>query len=178
MESSQPKFQFSIKEIVILDDEENQATEENQLKEQELEDLIQQGTSVPEQGETVTEILQQPALNPPQSVVTAINDPIESDQEESASALIQRKRKRKDPTEPSPVIQDVQSPINESIPMDQDVQSPIFEGNESVEKEVASTELFQGVGSSSIPPVVDISKGKSKLPESELVDSFRTESFN
>ncbi|KAL4582933.1 hypothetical protein LXL04_007494 [Taraxacum kok-saghyz] len=40
---------------------------------------------------------QQTALNPPQSVFVAINEPAESDLEESASALFPRKLKRRDP---------------------------------------------------------------------------------
>ena len=134
---SKPKFQFSIEEVEKSDDEENQLTA------QEFEEFIQQNISTPEEGEAVTEVLQQIALNLPQSIFVANNEPAENDLEESASALLPRKRKRRDPMpgvlitdqvqetstpiEPNYVAQDIQSPITESILMDQDDQSPICE---------------------------------------------------
>ncbi|CAH1417800.1 unnamed protein product [Lactuca virosa] len=56
------------------------------------------------------------------------------------------------------------SPIPESTPMDQDFQSPI------VEEEVLPSEGAQGSRSSFETPELDISKGKSKFPNFELVD--------
>ncbi|CAH1413112.1 unnamed protein product [Lactuca virosa] len=51
--------------------------------------------------------------------------------------------------------------------MDQDFESPI------VEQEVLPSEGAQASGSSFEAPELDISKGKSKLPESEFVDDIR-----
>ncbi|CAH1419873.1 unnamed protein product [Lactuca virosa] len=67
-------------------------------------------------------------------------------------------------TESSPVIQDVPIPIPEPIPIDQDLQSSI------VEEDVIPSEGAQASGSSFEIPELDISKGKSNLPESKLVD--------
>nr|KAJ0195538.1 hypothetical protein LSAT_V11C700352750 [Lactuca sativa] len=67
-------------------------------------------------------------------------------------------------TETSPVIQDIPSPILEPITVDQDFQCPI------VEEEVIPSEGAQALGCSFEILELDISKGKCKLPESELVD--------
>ncbi|CAH1452659.1 unnamed protein product [Lactuca virosa] len=61
-------------------------------------------------------------------------------------------------------IQDIPSPIPDPIPMDQDFQSPI------VEEDVIPSEGAQASRSSFETPELDISKGKSKLSESEIVD--------
>nr|KAJ0226592.1 hypothetical protein LSAT_V11C100048590 [Lactuca sativa] len=66
-------------------------------------------------------------------------------------------------TETSPMIQEIPSPFPEPIPIDQDFQSPIKE-------EVIPSEGAQASGSSFETPKLDISKGKSRLPESEFVD--------
>ncbi|CAH1425399.1 unnamed protein product [Lactuca virosa] len=68
-------------------------------------------------------------------------------------------------TETSPMIQEMSSLIPEPIPMDQDFQSPIVEEN------VIPSEGAQVSGISFEIPELDISKGKIKFPESELVEA-------
>ncbi|CAH1451087.1 unnamed protein product [Lactuca virosa] len=70
-------------------------------------------------------------------------------------------------TETSPLIQEISSPFSEPIPMDQDFQSPV------VKEVVIPSEGPQASGSPFETPELDISKGKSKLHESELVDDIR-----
>nr|KAJ0216516.1 hypothetical protein LSAT_V11C300151300 [Lactuca sativa] len=65
--------------------------------------------------------------------------------------------------ETSPVIQERLSSFPELTSMDQDVQSPIVEEVIPLEGAQASGSLFE-------TPELDISKGKSKLPESEFVN--------
>ncbi|CAH1428241.1 unnamed protein product [Lactuca virosa] len=103
------------------------------------------------------------ARKPPQTVPVDIKPPSESDPEDSTNALLPRKLKRRDPR-PGVLIT---SPITEPISMDQDFQSPI------VEEEVIPSEGAQALGSSFETPELDISKGKSKLLESEFVDDIR-----
>ncbi|CAH1434070.1 unnamed protein product [Lactuca virosa] len=61
-------------------------------------------------------------------------------------------------------MQEISSSLPESTPMDQDFESPI------VEQEVFPSEGTQASGSFFEAPELDISKGKSKLHESEFVD--------
>ncbi|CAH1421156.1 unnamed protein product [Lactuca virosa] len=155
---------------------------------------MQSSISTPEHMDALIAELQQTATKPPQIISVATEPPSESDPEDSAYTLLPRKRTRRDPrpgvfitdpvqnkstpiepgsmaqniqstfTETSPVIQEIPSQIPEPIPMDQDFQSPI------VEEEVIPSEGAQTSGRSFETPELDISKGKSKLPESELVD--------
>nr|KAJ0202280.1 hypothetical protein LSAT_V11C600300170 [Lactuca sativa] len=80
------------------------------------------------------------------------------------SILIPKEDVAVTPPSPTPVIQEISSMFTESIPMDQDFESPL------VEEEVISLEGAQASRSSFEIPVLDISKGKSKLPYFELVD--------
>ncbi|CAI9262038.1 unnamed protein product [Lactuca saligna] len=123
-----------------------------------------------------------------------IEPPSSSNLEDSAHTFLLRKRKRRDlrprelitysiqkkstPIEPdsmaqnipssftetSPVTHKMSSLFTESIPMYQDFESPI------AEEEVIPSEGAHASRSSFETPELDISKGKSKLPESELVD--------
>ncbi|CAH1415605.1 unnamed protein product [Lactuca virosa] len=216
-----PKFQFAIEKIELSDDEEDQEDQENELIEKEFQDFIQQSIlkpekdavvtppvvteresdttvqssiSTPEQMDALIAKFQRTARKPPQTVHVATEPPSESDPEDSAYTLLQRKQKRRDPrpgvfitdpiqkkstpiklgsmaqniqntfTETFPVIQEIPSPFPEPILMDQDFQSPI------VEEEVIPSEGAQASGSSLKTPELDISKDKSKLPESEFVN--------
>ncbi|CAH1420577.1 unnamed protein product [Lactuca virosa] len=150
--------------------------------------------STPEQMDALIAELQRTAWKPPQTVPVTTERPSESDSEESAHTLLPWKRKRRDPrprvliidpvqkkstpiepdsmaqniqstfTESSPVIQDILSPLPEPIPMDQDFK------RQFVEEEFIPSEGALASGSSFETPVLDISKSKSKLPESEFVD--------
>ncbi|CAI9262342.1 unnamed protein product [Lactuca saligna] len=138
--------------------------------------------------------LQRTTRKPPQTIPVTTEPPSKSDPEDSTHALLPRKQKRRDPrlgvfitdpvqknstpiesgsmaqniqttfTESSPVIEEISSSLPESTPMDQDFQSP------SVEEEVLPSDGAHASGSSFKTPELYISKGKSKLPESELVD--------
>ncbi|CAH1415773.1 unnamed protein product [Lactuca virosa] len=136
-------LQFSFEEIEVSDDEEDQEDEGNELSENEFENFIQQSISFLEEDRT--------ARKPPQIVPIDTEPPSGSDLEDSPHALLPRKCKRRYPR-PGVLI------------TDQDVQSPI------VEEEFILTEGAQASGSSFELPELDISKGKSKLPESKFVD--------
>ncbi|CAI9270864.1 unnamed protein product [Lactuca saligna] len=144
--------------------------------------------------DTLIAELQRTARKPRQTVSVTTEPPSESDQDDSTYALLPKKRKRRDPcsgvfitypiqnnstpiehgyiaqnlqstfTEPSPVIQEISSTLPNPAPMDQDFQSQI------VEEEVLPLKGAQASRSSFETPELDISKGTSKLPESELVD--------
>nr|KAJ0215716.1 hypothetical protein LSAT_V11C300108340 [Lactuca sativa] len=84
--------------------------------------------------------LQQTARKPPQTVLVDTEPPSGSDLEDSAHALLPRKRKRRDPRlgvlitdpvqnrstsiEPSPVAQNIESTFTESSPVIQEISSP------------------------------------------------------
>nr|KAJ0207935.1 hypothetical protein LSAT_V11C500297960 [Lactuca sativa] len=144
--------------------------------------------------DALTTELQRIARKPPQTVPVDTEPPFVSDLEDFGHALLPRKCKRRDTrsrvlitdpvqnrstpiepspvaqniestfTESSPVIQEMSSPILESTPMDHDFQSPI------IEEEVLPSEGDQASGISFETPDMDLSKGKNKLPNSELVD--------
>ncbi|CAH1415665.1 unnamed protein product [Lactuca virosa] len=156
--------------------------------------MMKSSIRTPKKMDALIAELQRTERNPPQTVHVDTEPPSESDPEDSAHTLLPMKRKIRDPrpgvlitdsvqkkstpiesgsmdqkiqspfTETSPVIQEMSSPFSERIPMDQDFQSPI------VEEEVIPSEGAQASGSSFETPELDISKGKRKLPESELVD--------
>ncbi|CAH1416337.1 unnamed protein product [Lactuca virosa] len=119
-----PKFRFAIEEIELSDDEEDQEDQENELTEKEFEDFSKKNISNPEKDAVVTPpvmteresdttvqasmstLEQRDALiaefqrierKPPQTVPVATEPPSESDPEDSAYALLPRKRKRRDP---------------------------------------------------------------------------------
>ncbi|CAH1412012.1 unnamed protein product [Lactuca virosa] len=147
-----------------------------------------------EQMDALIAELQRTARKPPQTVPVDTEPPSRSDPEDSANALLPRKRKRRDPrpgvlntdpvhkkstpiesgsmaqnmqspvTETSPVTQEMSSPFTESIPMDQDFQSSV------IEEDVIPSEGAQASGSSFEIHELDISKGKIKFPKSKLVD--------
>nr|KAJ0201413.1 hypothetical protein LSAT_V11C600313940 [Lactuca sativa] len=159
--------------------------------------MVQSSSPTPEQMDSLIAELQRNARKPPQTVPVHTEPPSGNDLEDSAQALLPRKRKRRDPrsgvlitdpvqktytpiepdsmakntqgpfTESSTVIQEISSPFTESIPMDQDFESPIFK------EEVIPSEGAQASRSSFETPVLEISKGKSKFPDSELVDVNR-----
>ncbi|CAI9280697.1 unnamed protein product [Lactuca saligna] len=91
---------------------------------------------------------------PPQIDHVDIEPPFGSDLEDISHALLPRKRKRRDPR-PGVLIID---------PVKNYIESPI------VEQEVLPSEGPQASGSSFEAPELDISIGKSKLPESEFMD--------
>nr|KAJ0225731.1 hypothetical protein LSAT_V11C100009100 [Lactuca sativa] len=129
----------------------------------------------------------------PQIVPVDTETPSGSDLEDSTHALLPRKRKRRNPrpgvkitdpvqnrstliepshmdqniestfTESSPMIQEISSPLPESTPMDQDFRSPIIEEVIFPCKGLRLLTSFEA-------PELDISKGKSKLLESEFMD--------
>ncbi|CAI9271001.1 unnamed protein product [Lactuca saligna] len=76
----------------------------------------------------------------------------------------------------STFIEPILSLLPESTRMDQEFESPIVEQEDQdfkspiIEQEVLPLEWAQASGSSFEAPELDISKGKSKLPESESVD--------
>ncbi|CAI9279086.1 unnamed protein product [Lactuca saligna] len=111
--------------------------------------------------------LQRTVRKPPQTVSVTTEPPSESDQEDSAHVLLPGKRKRKDPRLgvliPNPV-QNISRTIPKSTPIDQDFESHI------VEQELFPSEGVKASGNSFKALELDISKGKSKLPELEFVD--------
>ncbi|CAH1443932.1 unnamed protein product [Lactuca virosa] len=202
-----PKFQFAFEEVVVSDDEDDQEDQEKELSENEFENFIQQSISFPEEDVAITPPivtvresdtlvqsspptpehmdahiveLHRTERKPPKTVHVDTKPPSGSDLEDSAHALLLRKRKSRDPRsgvlitdqvqkEPTPIEprsmnQSIQSPFTESISMDQDFQRPI------IEEEVIPTQGDQALRSSFESLELDISKGKSKLPEFELVD--------
>ncbi|CAH1421421.1 unnamed protein product [Lactuca virosa] len=162
--------------------------------EKEINIFKQPNDPTPEQMEALIEQLQSTARKPPQAVPVTPASPSGSDKENSSASLMPSKRKRRDPrpgvlisdqvqkefstieldsmaqnipspvTESIPVIQEISSLLPESSPMDQDFQIPI------IEDVVLSSEGAQASGSSFEALELDISKGKSKLHESEFVD--------
>ncbi|CAH1413006.1 unnamed protein product [Lactuca virosa] len=216
-----PKFQFAFEEVEVSNDEEDQEDQGNELSENDFENFIQQSILIPQEDVVVTPPivteresdtlvqsssptpeqmdaliveLHRTARKPPQTVPVDIEPPSGSDPEDSANALLPRKRKRRDLrpgvlitypvqnkststvpgsitqniqspfSEISPVTQEMSSPFTESIPMDHVFESPV------VEEDVIPLEGAQASRSSFETPELDISKGKSKLPNSELVD--------
>ncbi|XP_023734028.1 uncharacterized protein LOC111881878 [Lactuca sativa] len=149
------------------------------MTERDRDTTVQSSVPTPEQVDALITELQRIARKPPQTVPVIIEPPSENDQEDSAQTLLPRKRKRRDPRsgvlitnpvqnistpiKPIHMAQDIQSPLPESTPMDQDFQSLIIE-------EVFPSEGAQASGSSFEAPELDISNGKSKLPESGFVD--------
>ncbi|CAH1441047.1 unnamed protein product [Lactuca virosa] len=156
--------------------------------------MVQSSSHTTEQMDALIAKLQRTARKSPQTVLVDTEPPSGSDLEDSANALLPRKRKRKDPrpgvlitdpihknstltqtssiaqniqspfTEFCPVTQEMSIPIPESTPMDQDFQSPI------IEEKVLHSEGAHDSGRSFETHELDLSKGKSKLPDSELVD--------
>ncbi|KAL4562349.1 hypothetical protein LXL04_034551 [Taraxacum kok-saghyz] len=171
-----PHLQCAIEEINISDDDDDDLTEKElddedayAAEEQELNALIKRFTPTPKQGEAATEKTQHSVLKPPQSESATIDEPASSDQTDSGSDLEPRKRRKmapdttqatSTPIQPTSKVHTTQGPTTESIPMDQDFQAPTTS---------AAPETHAG-GSSSTPPVLNILRGKSKLPHAEPVD--------
>nr|KAJ0193361.1 hypothetical protein LSAT_V11C800422420 [Lactuca sativa] len=172
-----------------------------EVTENEFEELIQQSISIPDEDVTLTplivsekesDILVQSysptpkhidALitelqKPPQIVPVTTESPSKSDQEHSAHVLLQRKSKRRVPRPGvliTDLVQNVSTPIK-PISMAQNTESTFTESSPDfespiVEQKVLPSEGAQASGSSFEAPELDISKGKSKLPESEFVDA-------
>ncbi|CAH1413522.1 unnamed protein product [Lactuca virosa] len=191
------KFQFAFEEIELSDDEDDQEDQEKELIEYEFEDFIQQSISNPEEDVAVTPPfvteresdtmvqssiptpeqmdaliaeLQRTAWKPLQTVPIDTEPPYEIDPEDSANALLPMKRKRRDPR-PGVLITDLvhkkSTPI-EPGSMAQNIQETFTDP--IVEQEVIPSEGAQASRSSFETPKLDISTGKSKLHESELVD--------
>nr|KAJ0218301.1 hypothetical protein LSAT_V11C300151310 [Lactuca sativa] len=112
----QSRKSAKVAEIELSDDEEDQDDQENDLTEKEFDDFIQQSISNPMNDATVTPPVvteresdtmvqssiptpkQMDALiEPPQTVLVTIEPPSESDPEDSAYALLLKKRTRRDP---------------------------------------------------------------------------------
>ncbi|CAH1452650.1 unnamed protein product [Lactuca virosa] len=172
--------------------EEDVAVTPSAVTERDRDSTMQFYSPTPEQMDALIVDLQRTTRKPPQSATVTTEPPSESDQDDSAHVLLPRKRKRIDPrhgvlitdpvqnvstsiepsyvaqniestfTESSPVMQEISSLLPESTPMDQDFESPI------VEQEVLPSEWAQASGSSFEASELDISKGKSKLSESEF----------
>ncbi|CAH1450834.1 unnamed protein product [Lactuca virosa] len=180
------------------EDQEDQGNElsENEFENfiQQSISFPEEDASVTPPSVTEREELQRTTRKPPQTVPVDTETPSGSDLEDFAHALLPRKCKRRDPRPgvlitdsiltkstpiepnsmaqniPSPFIestlvtQEMSSPFTECIPMDQDFESPI------VEEDVIPSEGAQASGSSFETPELDLSKGKNKLLDSELVD--------
>ncbi|CAI9266092.1 unnamed protein product [Lactuca saligna] len=133
---------------------------------------VQSSIPTPEQIDALIPELQRIARKPSQIVHVSTEPPSESDLDESTYALLPTKPKRRYPRSGVFITDPVQKkstliehgPFPEPIPIDEDFQSPI------VEEEVIPSEGAQASGSSFETPELDISKGKSRLLESDFVD--------
>ncbi|CAH1412922.1 unnamed protein product [Lactuca virosa] len=164
------------------------------VTERDRDSIVQVYSPTPEQMDALIVELQRTARKPPQADPVTTEPSSNCDQDDSTHVLLPRKRKRRDPrpgvlitdpvqnvstpiepssvahnteitfTESSPVMQEISSTLPESTPIDQDFECHI------VEQEVLPSVGAQASVSSFEAPELDISKGKSKLPESEFVD--------
>ncbi|CAI9285741.1 unnamed protein product [Lactuca saligna] len=159
-----PKFQFAYEEIEVSDDEEEE-DQEKELTKNEFEDLIQQSISNIEEDAVVT-----PFDVPERDRDTTVQSSVPTPEQVDAFITKLQRTARKPPqivlvtTEP-PSESDQEDLAHNLLLRKRKRRDPSL-----IIEEVFPSEGAQASGSSLEAPELDISKGKSKLPESKFVD--------